>query len=58
MAEAEDAAKVVSDLKDLEEFRGELYEHVYFLDANFFVSAARAVEIIGALHGSRPPSNI
>ena len=48
------AAKVVSDLKDLEEFRGELYEHVYFLDANFFVSAARAVEIAEALHSYRP----
>ena len=47
-------AKVVADLAALETSAHERYEHVYFMDANFFVSAQRAVEIAEALQRFRP----
>ncbi|MER8422788.1 radical SAM protein [Mesorhizobium sp. M0220] len=44
------AAKVVSDLKELEARNGLEYGHIYFLDANFFVNAKRALEVAESLH--------
>jgi radical SAM superfamily enzyme YgiQ (UPF0313 family) len=48
------AAKVVSDLHEIETQGKTEFGHVYFMDANFFVSAPRALEVAEALHRYRP----
>jgi radical SAM superfamily enzyme YgiQ (UPF0313 family) len=47
------AAKVVADLRALERDSQRKYEHIYFLDANFFVDYRRSLEIARALNGYR-----
>jgi radical SAM superfamily enzyme YgiQ (UPF0313 family) len=46
--------KVVSDLSALELAGATQYEHVYFLDANFFVDYRRALDIARHLNTYRP----
>jgi radical SAM superfamily enzyme YgiQ (UPF0313 family) len=45
--------KIVDDLAELERHASQEYGHVYFLDANFFVDARRAVAVARALHHYR-----
>ncbi|MCA6098179.1 B12-binding domain-containing radical SAM protein [Bradyrhizobium australafricanum] len=47
------AAKVVADFRALERDGQTKYEHIYFLDANFFVDYRRSLEIARALNGYR-----
>jgi radical SAM superfamily enzyme YgiQ (UPF0313 family) len=46
--------KVAQDFLELDARSGGKYEHIYFLDANFFVNARRAVAIAEALQGAKP----
>jgi radical SAM superfamily enzyme YgiQ (UPF0313 family) len=46
--------KVVSDFQAMENAAGHHLEHVYFLDANFFVVPRRALVIAEQLHNFRP----
>jgi radical SAM superfamily enzyme YgiQ (UPF0313 family) len=45
--------KVIEDLRALEMDAGHSFEHIYFLDANFFVRADRVAEIAQALQRYR-----
>jgi radical SAM superfamily enzyme YgiQ (UPF0313 family) len=42
--------KVLNDLLSLQEHENKKYEHIYFLDANFFVSVERTIEIAQVLN--------
>jgi radical SAM superfamily enzyme YgiQ (UPF0313 family) len=46
--------KVLDDLKRQEEYDQTTYEHIYFLDANFFVSKNRAIEVSEELINYNP----
>ena len=49
-----EAARVVAELLHFRERHGVNYEHVYFSDANFFVSPTRALEVAEALYEADP----
>ncbi|KRV51268.1 hypothetical protein AQ490_00400 [Wenjunlia vitaminophila] len=49
-----EAERVVAELLHFRERHGVNYEHVYFSDANFFVSPTRALEVAEALHEADP----
>ncbi len=49
-----DAARVAEELTYFRSHHGVRYEHVYFSDANFFVSPGRALDIARALHAVDP----
>ncbi|WP_221348426.1 B12-binding domain-containing radical SAM protein [Streptomyces beigongshangae] len=49
-----EAERVVAELFHFRERHGVTYEHVYFSDANFFVSPARALEVAEALYEADP----
>jgi len=51
---AASAEKVAADFAELDKAAGNRYQHVYFLDANFFVNARRAVRIGEALQRTKP----
>ncbi len=48
------AEKVVADLDDLQTHAKQKYGHVYFLDANFFVSVPRTLEVARRLQQYQP----
>jgi radical SAM superfamily enzyme YgiQ (UPF0313 family) len=49
-----EAQRIVDELLYFRERHGVHYEHVYFSDANFFVSPKRALAIARALHATDP----
>ncbi|MFC4031450.1 B12-binding domain-containing radical SAM protein [Streptomyces polygonati] len=49
-----EAERVVAELLHFRERHGVRYQHVYFSDANFFVSPTRALEVAEALHAADP----
>ncbi|MET9498452.1 radical SAM protein [Streptomyces sp. NPDC006552] len=49
-----EAGRVVAELLHFRERHQVHYEHVYFSDANFFVSPTRALEVAEALHEADP----
>ncbi len=49
-----EAERVAAELLHFRERHGVNYQHVYFSDANFFVSPARALEVAEALHEADP----
>ncbi|MFS8200286.1 B12-binding domain-containing radical SAM protein [Streptomyces sp. CWNU-52B] len=49
-----EAERVVAELLHFRERHGVNYEHVYFSDANFFVSPTRALEVAEALYEADP----
>ncbi|MET9561461.1 B12-binding domain-containing radical SAM protein [Streptomyces tauricus] len=49
-----EAERVVAELLHFRERHGVDYEHVYFSDANFFVSPTRALEVAEALYEADP----
>jgi radical SAM superfamily enzyme YgiQ (UPF0313 family) len=46
--------RIISDLEALERDAGTVFEHIYFLDANFFVDYRRSLAIARALNTYRP----
>ncbi|WP_459247282.1 B12-binding domain-containing radical SAM protein [Streptomyces youssoufiensis] len=49
-----DASRVAEELRHFRDQHGVNYQHVYFSDANFFVSPPRALEVAQALHEVDP----
>lgn len=54
MYRSREAEKIVAELLYFRERHGVKYQHVYFSDANFFVSPSRAVEVAEALRDADP----
>ena len=46
--------KIVDDLRAMEDYKQAKYEHLYFLDANFFVKGSRTLEVAKAISEYRP----